>query len=72
MKEKHEGEDGMKGRACINGAPQREYIQKEDAASPTVHNDSVFITNAVGAHEGREFATSDLPGAFCNTVVVDK
>ena len=72
MKEKHEGEDGMKGRACINGAPQREYIPKEDAASPTVNNDSVFITNAVGAYEGRVFATSDLPGAFCNTPLDDE
>ena len=26
----------VKGRACVNGAPQRAYISKEDASSPTV------------------------------------
>ena len=72
LKEKHEGEDGIKGRACANGAPQRKYIPKEDATSPTVNNDSIFITSAVGAYEGRHFATSDLPGAFCNTPLTDE
>jgi hypothetical protein len=33
LKEKDSGE--IKGRTCINGAPQRDYIRKEDAASPT-------------------------------------
>ncbi len=34
LKEKRTGD--VKGRACINGVPQRAYIPKEDAASPTV------------------------------------
>jgi hypothetical protein len=34
LKEKQTGQ--IKGQACINGAPQREYIPKEEAASPTV------------------------------------
>jgi hypothetical protein len=34
------------GRACINGAPQRAYIPKEYAASPTVSTESMFITSA--------------------------
>lgn len=58
----------IKGRTCINGAPQRDYIRKEDAASPTACMDSVFITGAINAHEGRDVATMDLPGAFLNTV----
>ena len=37
----------IKGRTCVNGAPQREYIKKEDAASPTVATDSLFITGAM-------------------------
>ena len=58
----------IKGRTCVNGAPQREYIKKEDAASPTVATDSVFITGAIDAHERRNVATCDLPGAFLHTV----
>ena len=42
QKEKRSGK--VKGRACINEAPQKAYIYKEDSSSPTVANESVFIT----------------------------
>ena len=66
LKEKANGE--IKSRTCINGAPQRKYIKKEDAASPTVSTDGVFIVNAINAYEERDVATMDLPGAFLNTL----
>ena len=69
LKEKANGD--IKGRTCINGAPQCEYIKKEDAASPAVATDSIFITGAVDAHEcheGRHVASCDLPGAFLHIV----
>ena len=40
LKEKQCGK--LKGRACVNGAPQRVYIPKEDAALPTVSTESIF------------------------------
>jgi hypothetical protein len=49
LKEKSTGD--VKGRACINGVPQRTYIPKEDAASPTVSTKSTFITTAIAAEE---------------------
>ena len=52
LKEKRTGD--IKGRACINGAPQRAYILKEDAASPTVSTESTFITATIAAKEGRK------------------
>eukprot|EP00804_Cyclotella_cryptica_P030821 CCRYP_015076-RE/>CCRYP_015076-RE protein AED:0.49 eAED:0.25 QI:0/-1/0/1/-1/1/1/0/834 len=70
LKEKDSGE--VKGRACINGAPQREYIRKEDAASPTVATDSVFLTGAVDAYQRRDVAYIDLPGAFLHTLTDEK
>jgi hypothetical protein len=66
LKEKSTGE--IKSRTCINGAPQRDYISKEDAASPTASTDSVFMVGAINAHEKRDVVTADLPGAFLNTV----
>ena len=45
LKEKQTGK--IKGRACINGAPQQAYIPKEDAASPTVSTESTFVTAAI-------------------------
>jgi hypothetical protein len=65
LKEKRCGK--VKGRACINGAPQCAYIPKEDAASPTVSNESVFITAAIAAHEKQFMRCFDVPGAFLHT-----
>ena len=59
----------IKGRACINGAPQRSYIPKEDAASPTVSMESTFITASITAHERRVVRCYDVPSAFVNTDV---
>ena len=54
----------VKTRACVNGSTQRDYIPKESTASPTVMNDSVQITSAIDAHEGRVVVSCDIPGAF--------
>jgi len=67
LKEKRTGD--IKGRACINGAPQRSYISKEDAASPTVSTESTFITASIAAHERQVVRCYDVPSAFVNTDV---
>ena len=51
IKEKRDGK--TKGRACVNGAPQRGWMPKEDATSPTVATESTFITSATAASESR-------------------
>jgi hypothetical protein len=65
LKEKRTGD--IKGRACINGAPQCAYIPKEDAASPTVSTESTFITATIAAKEGRKVRCYDVQSAFVNT-----
>eukprot|EP00804_Cyclotella_cryptica_P003539 CCRYP_002162-RA/>CCRYP_002162-RA protein AED:0.36 eAED:0.36 QI:0/-1/0/1/-1/1/1/0/220 len=70
LKEKESGE--VKGRTCVNGAPWREYIRKEDATSPTVATNSVFLTGAVDASQKRDVAYIDLPGAFLHTLTDEK
>jgi hypothetical protein len=67
LKEKRTGD--IKGRACINGVPQRAYIPKEDATSPTVSTESMFITATIAAHERRKVRCYDVPSAFINTDV---
>jgi hypothetical protein len=64
LKEKRTGD--VKGRACINGAPQRAYISKEEAASPTVSVESTFITATIAAAEKRKVRCYDVPNAFVN------
>ena len=57
------------GHACINGAPQRNYIAKEEAALPTVSTESTFSTALMAAHEQRVVRCYDIPSAFVNTNV---
>ncbi len=67
LKEKRTGD--IKGRACINGAPQRSYIPKEDVASLTASTESTFITVSIAAHERRVVQCYNVPSAFVNTDV---
>ena len=69
---KEKGNGDIKSRTCINGVPQRAYIKKVDAATPTVMTDSVFITGAVEAYGEQEVATCDFPEAFLHTIMVKK
>ena len=69
VKEKRTGD--LKGRFCVNGSKQRGTIPREEAASPTVNLDSVFLTAAIDAHEGRDVAVVDLPGAYLSVKLED-
>ena len=57
----------IKGRACVNGVPQRTYIPKEDAALPTVSTESMFITSAIAASKKRHVRCYGMPSVFVNT-----
>ena len=63
--EKRDGR--IKARHCSNGSIQRNWFTKEDATSPTAHQESVVITAAIDAMEGREVAIADIPNAFIQT-----
>jgi len=57
----------VKGRACVDGSPQRKTIPKESAASPTVATESVFLTCLISAYERRHNRSYDVPSTFVNT-----
>jgi hypothetical protein len=65
LKEKQGGK--IKGRTCINGAPQRGYIPKEEEASPTVSTESTFITAMIAASKKRNVRCYNIPNTFVNT-----
>ena len=54
----------IKGCGCADGRKQRAYTAREDAASPTVATESIFLTTVIDALEGRDVAVIDVPGAF--------
>ena len=62
IKQKRSGK--LKGRASADGRPQRLYIKKEEATSPTVTTEALLISLAIDAKENRAVATADIPGAF--------
>jgi hypothetical protein len=63
-----EKRDGtIKARTCANGSTQREYIEREAAASPTASTDSIIITSIIDAKQERDVMTSDVPNAFVQT-----
>ena len=61
-----------KARTCVNGSPQRLWMNKEEAASPTVLLESVLLTSVIDARENREVATVDIPNAFVQTDMDDE
>ena len=62
----------IKARKCADGRKQREYINKQDAASPTISLDSIFITGVIETHENRDVVVIDLPGAFQHAKLEDE
>ena len=56
----------INGRACVDVRGQRRKFKKEDAESPTVAIESVFITSDIVAHEGRNVAAINIPSALTN------
>jgi hypothetical protein len=65
--EKRDGK--IKARTCANGSTQREYIDREDATSPTVATEAILITGVLDAKQHRDVMTNDVPNAFVQTPV---
>jgi hypothetical protein len=62
LTEKQSGK--VKAQNCANGSVQRQHVAKEEAAAPTVTSEAIFIQSTIFAHESRNVATCDIPGAF--------
>ena len=65
LTEKRDGT--VKGRMVYNGKPTREWLSREDSASPTAALESIMLTAVVDAKEERDVMTADVPNAFIQT-----
>ena len=54
----------VKGRGCADGRKQRAHNDMDDATSPSIAPEAVFLTAVIDAIEGRCVAVMDDPGAF--------
>ena len=61
---KEKADSNIKGRGCADGRKQREYIEKSDAAPPTLSVEAAFITSVIDAFEYRDVATVDILGTY--------
>jgi hypothetical protein len=62
----------IKGRSVFNGRVQRGLYTKEETASPTVSQDSFFLTSIIDAMEGRDTAITDVKGAYLHAKMKDE
>jgi len=62
IKEKRDGK--IKGRTCADGSKHRMFVPREDASSPTLAVESLMALLVVFAHEKRDVAVFDVPGAY--------
>jgi len=60
-------DNSIKGRTVYNGKPTREWLGREESASPTASLESIMLTTVVDALEGRDVMTTDIPNAFIQT-----
>ncbi len=56
--------DEIKARAWANDCTQQSHIAKEEANTPVVTSEAIFIQETIFTHKGRDVAKCDKPGAF--------
>ena len=59
----------VKACTCKNGSTQREYTDREEAASPIVMKEAVLITGVIEAKQRQDVMTANIPNAFVQTDV---
>ena len=57
----------VKGRLAYNGKPTRQWIGKEDKASPTALTESILLLAGLDATEERDVMVIDIPNVFIQT-----
>ncbi len=52
-----------------NGKPTREWLSREDSASPTAALESIMLIGVIDANEGRDVMTCNIPNAFIQALM---
>jgi hypothetical protein len=66
---KQKRDEMIKWRTFTGGNKPRDYISNEDASSPTVATEAVFVACIIDAEEGRDVAVVDIPNSCVQTHV---
>ena len=57
-------DESIKARQVFNGKPTRDWLSREDSASPTASLESLMLLGVIDAKEGRDVMCVDIPNAF--------
>ena len=57
----------IKGRCVFKGSDTRDWLSREDTASPTASHEGICSTCVIDAHEERDIMSVDIPNAFIQT-----
>ena len=55
-----------------HGSTQCDYMERDEAASPTAMTESILITAVIDAKQNQDVMTADIPNAFVQTDVDKK
>ena len=61
----------VKGRMVYNGKPTREWLTREDSASPIAALESIMLTAVIDAHEGQDVMCADILNTFIQAEMRD-
>ena len=64
LTEKNNDKKTLKGRLVYDGSKTRDWVSREEAASPTVFMESISLTTVIDAKENWDVMTADIPKAF--------
>ena len=64
LTEKNNAEKTDKGHFVYDGSKTRDWVSREEAASPTAAMESILLTSVIDAKERRDIMTADIPNAF--------
>ena len=67
LAEKNDGT--IKGRHVFQGSQTREWLSREETASPTASQEAITTTCVIDAFEGRDIMSCDIPNAFIQTEI---
>lgn len=54
----------IKGKGCVDGRKQRDYITKNKMSAPTLATEALFLMRLIDDMENRHSATLGIPGSF--------
>ena len=61
----------IKSRTCTDESPRRDYISREEATSPTISLERLFVSLMIDIHKGRAVQNFDISGTYLHDQLIE-